>query len=239
MGERKPTSADADLGGDQPPSKQRADGLTYDRRKAVAHLREVDSDVARVMDAYGPFEIRPEPDLDPYPYLLRTIVFQQLHGAAAGAIHQRVLDLFGGAVPDPQDLLDMDATTLRTAGLSGNKTLAVHDLARHVIDGVVPTSEEVYGLSDIELVDRFTAVRGIGPWTVHMLLMFRLGRPDILPTGDFGVREGFRLMLGEDLQPTPAQLRARTEHWRPYRSVASWYMWRATDLWRAGELPTA
>jgi 3-methyladenine DNA glycosylase/8-oxoguanine DNA glycosylase len=237
--ERKPKSADLDLGGDQPPRKPRKDGLTYDRRAAVKHLRDVDPDLDRLIGAVGPFTVKPEPNVDPYPYLLRSIVFQQLNGTAAATIHGRVLDLFGGEVPDPQDLLDTDATVLRTAGLSGNKTLAAHDLARHVIDGIVPTSEEVYQLSDVELVDRFTAVRGIGPWTVHMLMMFRLGRPDVLPTGDFGVREGYRLLTGGSEQLTPAHFRVVAEPWRPYRSVASWYMWRAVDLWREGELPEA
>lgn len=235
---RKVPVAHLDLG-DGPPGKLRATGLAYDHLKAVKHLRAADPHLDRVIGAAGRFTVRPEPETDPYPYLLRSIVFQQLNGTAAATIHGRVLDLFGGNVPTPQQLLDTDAATLRTAGLSGSKSASMHDLARHALDGTLPTKDEVHGLSDVELVDRFTVVRGIGPWTVHMLLMFRLGRPDVLPTGDFGVREGWRMLTGADAQLAPAEFRAIAEPWRPYRSVAAWYMWRAVDLHRAGELPDA
>ncbi|MCB0879110.1 MAG: DNA-3-methyladenine glycosylase 2 family protein [Thermoleophilia bacterium] len=208
--------------------------MTYDRTAAVEHLRSVDPKLATLIDAAGEFDVRPERVVDPYPYLLRSIVFQQLNGTAAATIHGRVLDLFGGEVPPPEQLLAADVQLLRGAGLSGSKAASVQDLARHAAAGELPTSDEVGTLSDLELVDRLTAVRGIGPWTVHMLLMFRLGRPDVLPTGDFGVREGWRMLHGREAQPTPAQFRDAAEHWRPYRSVASWYMWRCVDLHRSG-----
>jgi 3-methyladenine DNA glycosylase/8-oxoguanine DNA glycosylase len=216
------------------PGRIRRDGLTYDRRRAIEHLRGVDERLAAVIDAAGRFDVRPDQDLEPFAYLLRSIVFQQLNGTAAATIHGRVLDLFGGEVPDPAELLDTAIEDLRGAGLSANKAASVQDLARHAAVGELPRGEELPTMPDVEVVERLTAVRGIGPWTVHMLLMFRLGRPDVLPTGDFGVREGWRLLHGLECQPTPGELRAAAEHWRPFRSVGAWYMWRAVDLHRDG-----
>lgn len=218
----------------EPPARPRRDGLTYARRTAIAHLRGASPELDALIEAAGPFTVRPDPDLEPFAYLLRSIVFQQLNGTAARTIHGRVLDLFGGRVPRPQELLDTDAATLRTAGLSANKSASAHDLARHALAGELPTYDELFTMSDLEIVRHMTVVRGIGPWTVHMLLLFRLGRPDVLPTGDFGVREGWRMLVGEERQPTPGELRAIAEPWRPYRSVASWYLWRAVDLHREG-----
>lgn len=219
---------------DEPPAMPRADGLTYDRDEAIAHLRGADADLGALIDAAGPFTVDPDPDLEPFAYLLRSIVFQQLNGTAANTIHGRVLDLFAGRVPAPQALLDTDAATLRTAGLSAGKSASVHDLARHALAGELPTHDALPTMTDLEIVRHMTVIRGIGPWTVHMLLLFRLGRPDVLPTGDFGVREGYRMLHGLEQQPTPTELRAAAEPWRPYRSVASWYLWRAVDLHRDG-----
>ncbi|MCW2974546.1 MAG: alkA [Thermoleophilia bacterium] len=230
---RRPKGADLDVSS-APPAKVSAGGLTYARATALRHLRAADPALARVIDAAGPFTVRPEPGrFDPYPYLIRTIVYQQLHGKAAATIHRRMLDLFGGEVPTPQQLMASSIEQLRGAGLSGSKAAALIDLAARTAAGVLPTAEEIPTLSDLELVDRMTVVRGIGPWTVHMLLIFGLGRPDVLATGDFAVREGYRIMHGLAKQPTPTEYRASTEHWRPYRSVASWYMYRAVDLHRA------
>jgi 3-methyladenine DNA glycosylase/8-oxoguanine DNA glycosylase len=225
--------ADLDVSS-EPPAKVRRDGLTFDRRKAITHLRTTSAELDALISAAGRYEVDPDPDLQPFAYLLRSIVFQQLNGTAARTIHGRVLDLFEGRVPTPQELLDTDAATLRTAGLSAAKSASAHDLARHALEGELPTHEELYTMSDLEIVRHMTIVRGIGPWTVHMLLLFRLGRPDVLPTGDFGVREGYRMLFGLDRQPTPTEFRAAAEPWRPYRSVASWYMWRAVDLFREG-----
>lgn len=232
-GVRRPRAADADVSSEAP-APPRRDGLTYDREAALRHLRAVDERLAALIDAAGPFTVRPDRALDPFAYLLRSIVFQQLHGAAAAAIHGRVLALFDGRAPSPDELLETDAATLRTVGLSAGKSASVHDLARHAAAGHLPTADELHALTDLQLVDRLTVVRGIGPWTVHMLLLFRLGRPDVLPTGDFAVREGFRMLHGLAAQPTPASFRAATERWRPYRSVASWYMWRCVHLHREG-----
>lgn len=230
---RRAPGGDTDVSA-EPPAKLRKDGLTFNRKTAITHLRAVDPALDALIDAAGPYKVDPDPDLEPFAYLLRSIVFQQLNGTAARTIHGRVLDLFGGDVPTPQELLDTDAATLRTAGLSANKAASAHDLARHALEGELPTHDQLFTMTDLEIVRHMTVVRGIGPWTVHMLLLFRLGRPDVLPTGDFGVREGWRMLHGLDKQPTPTEFRAATEHWRPYRSVASWYMWRAVDLHRDG-----
>lgn len=230
---RRPQGADADVES-TPPAKIRADGLTYGRAAALQHLRTTSPEMDALIAAAGKFDVRPDQDLYPYPYLLRSIVYQQLNGTAAATIFGRVLELFGGEVPTPGVLMDADVGALRSAGLSAAKAASIRDLARHAAAGELPTHDDVPTMSDLELVDRLTVVRGIGPWTVHMLLMFRLGRPDVLPTGDFGVREGWRMLHGLDRQLTPTELRAATEAWRPYRSVGSWYMWRAVDLHRDG-----
>ncbi|MEO6866798.1 MAG: DNA-3-methyladenine glycosylase 2 family protein [Gaiellales bacterium] len=226
-------AADTDVSADAP-DPLRADGLTFDRAEALRHLRASSPAMDALIEAAGDFTVTPDPDLDPFPELLRSIVFQQLNGKAAAAIHGRLLDLFGGTVPEPEALFDADVDLLRSAGLSASKAASVQDLARHALEGVLPVAAELPTLSDLELVRRMTVVRGIGPWTVQMLLMFQLGRPDVLPTGDFGVREGFRILHGRELQPTPTEFRVAAEPWRPFRSVASWYMWRAVDLHRAG-----
>lgn len=220
------------------PAARRVDGLTYDRAAALRHLRKVSPAMRSLIEAAGPFTVQPEEDIDPFPYLLRSIVFQQLNGTAAGTIHGRLLGLYEHRVPTPEQLLATDIDTLRSVGLSGNKALAVLDLAEHARAGELPTHAELPTLPDLEIVDRLTRVRGIGPWTVHMVLLFHLGRPDVLPTGDFGVREGYRLLHGLEVQPTPTAFRELTLDWRPYRSVASWYMYRAVDVWREGILPT-
>jgi DNA-3-methyladenine glycosylase II len=132
--------------------------------------------------------------------------------------------------PPPELLVEASDELLRTAGVSGGKARALRDLAAKVLDGTVPDLAEADGLADDELVERITQVRGIGVWTVQMLLIFRLGRADVLPTGDLGVRKGFQRVFGGNDLPTPAELTAATEPWRPWRSVGSWYMWRATEL---------
>jgi DNA-3-methyladenine glycosylase II len=141
-----------------------------------------------------------------------------------------VLALFGGVGLRPEDILGAPEEALRGAGLSGAKLAALKDLAAKTADGTVPTLARLRGMADEEIVERLTQVRGIGRWTVEMLLMFRLGRPDVLPVGDFAVRKGFALAYGLDESPKPKELLEYGERWRPYRSVASWYMWRAAEL---------
>jgi DNA-3-methyladenine glycosylase II len=205
------------------------DGLCYDAGAAVKHLAKADPVLARLIKRAGPFALKTRHIHNPFEALARNIVFQQLHGSAAEAIHGRVLGLFGGGRLRPQDMLEASEETLRGVGLSGAKTAALKDLAAKTLDGTVPTLARLKRMEDEEIVERLTQVRGIGRWTVEMLLMFRLGRPDVLPVGDFAVRKGFMVAYELDEMPKPKALELHAEAWRPYRSVASWYMWRALE----------
>ena len=208
----------------------RRDGFCYDPEEAVRRLRSADPVLAKLMKSAGPFALKIRKLHDPFEALARNIVFQQLHGKAAEAIHARVLALFGGAKLRPEELLAAPEEEMRGAGLSAAKLAALRDLASKTLDGTVPTLARMRRMTDDEIVERLTQVRGIGRWTVEMLLMFRLGRPDVLPVGDFAVRKGFALAYGLEESPKPKELTEYGERWRPYRSVASWYMWRAVEL---------
>lgn len=205
--------------------------LTYDPDEALAALRAADRNLARVIRRAGPFTMRPERMQSLFHALLRAIVFQQLSGKAASTILSRVLAIYPeGKRVRPEQILETPDEALRGAGLSRNKLLAVKDLAQKTIDGIVPPLARLRKLSDDEIVARLTQVRGIGPWTVEMLLIFRLGRPDVLPVTDLGVRRGFQLTYGWEEMPSAELMRVTAEAWRPYRSVGSWYMWRATEF---------
>ncbi len=205
--------------------------LAYDPDDAVAHLRRADKRLAKAIDAAGPFALRPRPMQSPFEALLRSIVYQQLSGKAAATIYSRVEALLPKRRPSawPQTILDLDETTLRSAGLSRNKTAAAKDLAIKTLDGTVPTLRKLRTMSDEEIIQRLVTVRGIGVWTVQMLLIFRLGRPDVLPLADLGIRKGFQRVYTLDRLPTADELADRGEAWRPFRSVASWYLWRVLD----------
>ncbi len=212
--------------------------LPFDPDKAVAHLRANDPKLAALIDRAGPFTLRIDQTVSPFESLLESILYQQLHGKAAATIHRRVREYFGGD-PTPRLLLDTPDEVLRAAGVSGNKTRALKDLAARTIDGTVPTHAAILKMSDADIVERLTEVRGIGSWTVEMLLIFRLGRPDVLPVTDYGVRKGYALtfqrvpksrpLASKDL-PKPDVMFRRGLRWAPFRSVASWYLWRACDL---------
>ncbi len=223
----------------------------YDSSAAIAQLSSADPKLSRLIERAGPFTLRVSSGLSPFEALVESIVYQQLHGKAAATIHRRLLESFHpvcgiGIHPSAQHLLDCPNEQLRTAGLSKNKMLALRDLAAKTIDGTVPTLPRIRRMSDEDIIEHLTQVRGIGRWTVEMLLMFRLGRPDVFPVSDYGVRKGFALtFLG--LKPTakviPADLPSaeimhrRGKKWAPWRSVASWYMWRACDLANGKSLP--
>ena len=162
---------------------------------------------------------------------MQSIVYQQLNGKAATTIHGRVLALFKGEQNmTPKRLLLMPKEKLRAAGLSGNKTIAVRDLAEKTLSGIVKPRKELEKLSDEKIIERLTEVRGIGVWTVQMFLMFKLGRPDVLPTGDYGVRKAFGLMYRKtSVLPPASALEKHGKIWAPYRTVASWYLWRRLD----------
>ncbi|MCG8434772.1 MAG: DNA-3-methyladenine glycosylase 2 family protein [Gammaproteobacteria bacterium] len=167
---------------------------------------------------------------DPFETLLRAIVYQQLSGKAAATIHQRVLALFPGAShPEPAQLLRKRPATLRRAGLSNNKMLAIRDLATKILDGTVPSAVELKKMADEDIIKELTKVRGIGRWTAQMLLIFQLGRPDVLPADDLGIRKGYMRAYGKRKLPDQSKLEIAGRRWRPYRSIASWYLWRAAD----------
>jgi DNA-3-methyladenine glycosylase II len=202
---------------------------TFSVEAALEHLRAVDPQLAAIIDRVGAYNLAIR-RTEPYATLLRTILFQQLAGAAASAIQRRFLALYGdnGEPPAPDQLLSTSDEDLRGAGISRQKIGYMRDLALHVHEGRLDLDELVH-LDDEEVVRRITAVKGLGEWSAHMYLMFHLGRPDVLPIGDLGVRNGMRITYGLEATPTPKQAKEIGEKWAPYRSVGSWYMWRAGE----------
>ncbi len=199
--------------------------------EAVAHLIDSDRTLARLIRKVGPCTLKPQRRRSPFQALIRSVTFQQLNGAVAEKIFGRVLALYPAETfPTPDELLATPDDRLRAAGLSRNKIAAVKDIAAKTIAGVVPESRLARRMSNEEMLERLTTVRGVGPWTVEMLLIFTLGRQDVLPVTDFGVRKGFALTYGLADLPTPAVLLKHGEKWRPHRTTASWYLWRAADL---------
>ena len=238
------------------PHPARVSSPRYDSALAIRTLSAADPKLGRLIQRAGPFTLRIASAQSPFEALVESIVYQQLHGKAAATIHRRLLESFllpadtsdhreaveNGAKhhpPTPQQILDCPNQQLRAAGLSANKSLALRDLAAKTLDGTVPTLAQIRRMSDEAIIEHLTQVRGIGRWTVEMLLIFRLGRPDVLPISDYGVRKGFALTFGKlkpadkvtplDL-PTPAEMEKRAKKWHPWCSVASWYLWRACDL---------
>jgi len=185
----------------------------------------------RLIRDVGPFALIPNVRRTPFESLARAIAFQQLHEKAAQSILKRFIALFPGRrFPRPEELLAVEADAIRSAGFSGAKVLALRDLAEKTLDGTVPTGRAIKRLDDDAIVERLVEVRGVGRWTVEMLLIFQLGRPDILPVDDFGVRNGFRLAYRRRTLPNPKDMLRYGERWRPYRTIAAWYLWRAVDL---------
>ena len=205
--------------------------LQYEPKTAVASLKRKDKTLAKLIRQVGPFTLAARDARSPFHSLFRAIVYQQLSGKAAATIHQRVLDLFDNKKRfTAKNLLTLTDEELRAAGLSRAKTLAAKDLALKTQQGVVPSLTKLQAMADEDIIERLITVRGIGRWTVEMLLMFHLGRPDVLPVADLGVKKGFMQTYGLTELPGAKQLQAHAEIWRPYRSVASWYMWRAVDI---------
>jgi O-6-methylguanine DNA methyltransferase len=202
--------------------------LGFDSGLAIEHLRASDPTLARVIETIGPFRMQLRPAPSVFAVLARAIVYQQLNGKAAAAIFARLCALFPRGEPSARRMLRLPDERLRGVGLSGSKLLSLRDLARKVEDGAVPTLAEVYDLPDEMIIERLSKVRGIGRWTAEMLLMFRLGRPDVLPVDDYGVRKGFGIAYDCEM-PSPKELAAFGERWKPYRTVASWYLWRMVE----------
>jgi len=209
----------------------------FDLAAAAKHLADRDDCLKRLIAETVPFQMDQDPLQSPYEALLEAIAYQSISGKAAATIYGRVKALSAtGRAPTPKEMLKLRKPVLRRAGLSGAKVLAMKDLAKKTLEGVVPTLEQAEKLSDEELVERLVSVRGIGAWTVEMFLIFRLGRPDVLPIHDLGVKKGWSVTYGKKHMPKPKELLAFGERWRPYRTVASWYMWRAFE--RAGYATT-
>ena len=226
------------------PHADRTRKPAYDSATAIAHLTAADPKLGKLIARAGPFTAKLAATQSPFEALTEAIIYQQLHGKAAATIHRRLLESFHhicgiGNHPSPQHLLDCPNEQLRAAGLSKNKALALRDLAAKTLDGTVPTLAQIRRMSDEAIIEHLTQVRGIGQWTVEMLLIFRLGRPNILPVSDYGIRKGFALTFGK-LKPTdkitpldlpkPDIMHRRAKKWQPWSSIASWYLWRACDL---------
>ena len=207
-------------------------------RNAIRHLSAVDPAMQALIRRVGRCGYVQE-KREPYEALVRAIAHQQLHGAAARTILGRFLALYPEeAFPTPEQVLSTGDAALRGCGFSGSKSASIRDIALKALEGVVPTRRAAARLSDADLFERLTVIRGVGRWTVEMLLMFNLGRLDILPVDDFGVREGYRKLYGLEAQPKPRELAAIGEMWSPWRSVASWYLWRAAEEGRPQKPPT-
>ncbi len=197
---------------------------------ATRYLVSSDSAWSELIPRVGPCGLTSMPERSPYEALLRTIAYQQLHARAASAILKRFIDLYpASSFPSPQQVLATNDSKLRESGFSYAKIATIRGIAEKTIKGIVPSLSEAHELSDAELIGRLTSLRGVGQWTVEMLMIFTLERPDVLPVDDFGVREGWRLMKSLNKQPTPRQMRDIGQHWSPYRSTATWYLWQAVE----------
>jgi DNA-3-methyladenine glycosylase II len=197
-------------------------------REAVTHLSR-DPAMAALIARAGRCRLKPV-QRSPYEALVRAIAHQQLHARAAEAILGRFLALYPGAdFPPPEAVLSTPDPALRATGFSMSKIAAIRDICGRTLDGTVPTRRAASRLTDAQLIERLTSLRGVGQWTVEMLLIFTLGRPDVLPVDDFGVREGYRVLHGLAIQPRPKDLATLGEAWAPWRSYAAWYLWRAAE----------
>jgi len=205
-------------------------GLPYDPEEAIAVLSANDPTMRALIKRVGPFKLEVRDVVTPFESLLEAIANQQLSAKAGATIYGRVLALFPDSQhPDPQGILDLPDEDLRAAGMSWAKVASVKDLAVKTLDGTVPTIAVLKEMDEEEIIRRLTRVRGIGPWSVEMLLIFGLGRPDILPVTDLGVRRAFMLAYQWDRLPKPSELLAYGARWRPFCSVASWYLWHVVD----------
>lgn len=204
--------------------------MTVDLEGATRALAAVDADWAGLIARIGPCRWQPDDRREPYEALVRSVAFQQIHGRAAAAILERFLALYPGArFPAAESIMATESSLLRAVGFSAAKITAIRAIAAATLDGTVPGRREAVDLADEALIERLGVIRGVGRWTVEMMLMHTLGRADIFPVGDFGVREGWRVLRNLPHQPTPGALAAAGMALRPYRSVAAWYLWRAAE----------
>jgi 3-methyladenine DNA glycosylase/8-oxoguanine DNA glycosylase len=202
-----------------------------DTEAALEQLRTKDVVLGRIIDVIGPFKLELQKTPSTFGALCEAIVYQQLNPRAASTIFGRVVALFpeSNGFLEPENILSTPDASLRAAGLSGAKLLSLQDLARRTLEGTVPTLRQAARMDDEEIIRRLVEVRGIGRWTAQMFLMFRLGRPDVLPVDDFGIRKGFAIAFKTREPPTKEEIERRGKRWTPYRSVASWYLWRMAE----------
>ncbi|HEY2924038.1 MAG TPA: DNA-3-methyladenine glycosylase [Candidatus Eisenbacteria bacterium] len=211
-------------------SRTRGSKVRFDADEALSHLRERDPKLSLLIDRIGEFRLKLDPRATPFEALCESIIYQQITGRAAATIAGRFCERVGeGRFPAPDRLLAAPDTLLREAGLSRGKCAALRDLAAKSLDGTVPVMARLRAMEDEEVIERLTVVRGIGRWTAEMFLIFRLGRPDVLPVHDYGVRKGFQRAFRTRGIPEPESVARRGERWRPFRTVASWYLWRALE----------
>jgi 3-methyladenine DNA glycosylase/8-oxoguanine DNA glycosylase len=211
-------------------SRTRGTNVRFDAEAAVAHLRERDPKLEALIERVGAFRMKLDRVATPFEALCESIIYQQITGRAAETIAGRFRERVGdGRFPPPERVLEATDAVLRESGLSRGKCAALRDLAAKSLDGTLPALARLRAMEDEEIVERLTVVRGIGRWTAEMFLMFRLGRPDVLPIHDYGVRKGFKVAFGRREMPKPESVARRGERWRPYRTVASWYLWRALE----------
>jgi DNA-3-methyladenine glycosylase II len=197
---------------------------------ALKHLSAVDPVMTRLIREIGACGLEPETRRTPFQSLVQAVAHQQLNGTAANTILTRFKKLFPGRrFPKPEDLARVTDAQIRACGFSFSKIKAIRDIAAKALDGTIPSSRQIARLNDEEIIARLTEARGVGRWTVEMLLIFQLGRPDVLPVDDFGVRNGFRLAYKKRAMPKPKALLAFGKKWRPHATTAAWYLWRAAD----------
>jgi DNA-3-methyladenine glycosylase II len=195
--------------------------------EASTFLASLDEDWRRHVETIGPCLLQPKPAREPYEALVRAIAYQQLHARAGDAILGRLLALYPALTfPRPEQLLATDVAQMRSCGFSSSKITTLHGIAKAALDGLVPDYATALAMEDEGLIERLTALRGVGRWTVEMLLIYSLERPDVLPADDFGVREGYRRLKGLSQQPSRKQMIDIGLAWSPYRTVAAWYLWR-------------
>jgi DNA-3-methyladenine glycosylase II len=198
--------------------------------EAHAHLAKRCKVMRRLIKAHGPCALAPDAGRSPFESLVRAVAHQQLNGTAAETILRRFRALFPGKrFPSASQLANVDDAALRAAGFSWAKIASLRDIAAKTLDGTIPSSRAIQKMSDAEIIERLVSVRGVGRWTVEMMLIFKLGRPDVFPADDFGVRNGFRIAHGLAELPKPREILAHAEAWRPYGTTAAWYLWRAAD----------
>ena len=203
--------------------------LRYNRKVAVEHLRKQCDPLRRFIDDCGGLELRVRREMDLFNALARAIVYQQLSGKAAATIHGRFTNLFKDDLPVATQAMGLSLEQLRSVGLSRNKALAIQDLADKSLDGSLSSTRQMARMDDAQVIENLCHVRGIGPWTAQMLLIFNLGRPDVMPSADLGVQKGVQAVYRMRMLPEPEQLMRKTRHLAPYRSAATWYFWRAAD----------